>query len=119
MALLQKSSFVSASPVVARRTNAVRPAARVVAPKALFGGLFGGKSAESGSGAAAPQYFVCIDCGYIYDGAKEFKSLPSSYKCPACNSPKSRFKSYKGTDVKGKPNNSGASMRKRLGEKKW
>jgi hypothetical protein len=30
-----------------------------------------------------------IDCGYIYpDG--EFKKAPGSYRCPVCNSPKSR-----------------------------
>jgi hypothetical protein len=30
-----------------------------------------------------------IDCGYIYpDG--DFKKAPGSYRCPVCNSPKSR-----------------------------
>jgi rubredoxin len=33
--------------------------------------------------------FAGIDCGYIYpDG--DFKKAPGSYRCPVCNSPKSR-----------------------------
>lgn len=83
--------------------------------QALFG--FGG--AKPAAGAAATQYHICIDCGYIYDGSQEFKSLPGSYKCPVCSSPKNRFKVYKGSDVKGKPNNTGAAMKKRKDAKQW
>ncbi|GAX85079.1 hypothetical protein CEUSTIGMA_g12499.t1 [Chlamydomonas eustigma] len=56
-----------------------------VSAKALFG-LFGGKKEED----SAQQYYICIDCGFIYDG--DFKSAPASYKCPACTSGKNRFK---------------------------
>lgn len=59
-----------------------------VATKAFLGGLFGGKKEEASSGGAASSFYICIDCGFIYDG--DFKKAPASYKCPACNSPKSR-----------------------------
>ncbi|GLC38185.1 hypothetical protein PLESTB_001090300 [Pleodorina starrii] len=88
---------------------------QAVKAQALFG--FGGNKAPAAG--AATQYMICIDCGYIYDGSQEFKSLPGSYKCPVCSSPKNRFKAYKGTDVKGKPNNAPATMKKRKDEKKW
>ncbi|PNW82575.1 hypothetical protein CHLRE_06g284600v5 [Chlamydomonas reinhardtii] len=99
------------APVVAARISR-----STVKTQALFG--FGAKPAASG-GAAAPAFMICIDCGYIYDGGQEFKSLPGSYKCPVCSSPKSRFKVYKGTDVKGKPNNAPATMKKRKDAKQW
>ncbi|GIL81468.1 hypothetical protein Vretimale_1025 [Volvox reticuliferus] len=89
---------------------------QAVQTKALFG--FGGAKAPAGAGAGT-QYMICVDCGYIYDGAQDFKSLPGSYKCPVCSSPKSRFKLYKGTDVKGKPNNAPATMKKRKDAKQW
>ncbi|GFR47026.1 hypothetical protein Agub_g8711 [Astrephomene gubernaculifera] len=87
-----------------------------VQTKALFG--FGGAKAAA-SPATTTQFMICIDCGYIYDGAQDFKSLPGSYKCPVCASPKNRFKAYKGTDVKGKPNNAPATMKKRKDAKQW
>lgn len=41
--------------------------------------------------------YICIDCGYIYDGSTAFDKLPNNYKCPVCNAPKRRFKSYSGS----------------------
>ncbi|PRW58553.1 Rubredoxin-like superfamily [Chlorella sorokiniana] len=39
--------------------------------------------------------YICIDCGYIYDGSEgPFDKLPSSYRCPVCSAPKRRFKPY-------------------------
>lgn len=40
--------------------------------------------------------YICIDCGYIYEGSPAFEKLPSSYKCPACQAPKRRFKPWSG-----------------------
>ncbi len=37
---------------------------------------------------------ICLDCGYIYDDATPFASLPSSYRCPVCRAPKRRFGPY-------------------------
>lgn len=34
--------------------------------------------------------YICVDCGYIYDGREAFDKLPSSYRCPVCNAPKRR-----------------------------
>ncbi|KAK9845830.1 hypothetical protein WJX81_003756 [Elliptochloris bilobata] len=48
--------------------------------------------AAFGSKATAKATFVCIDCGWIYDGRADFESLPGSFKCPVCNAPKRRFK---------------------------
>lgn len=81
---VSRSDANCAAPQVA---TAARPviARRQVAPKAFFG--FGSKSSSSDA-AAAPQYYICIDCGYIYDG--DFKKAPSSYRCPVCSSPKNR-----------------------------
>eukprot|EP00217_Crustomastix_stigmatica_P015941 CAMPEP_0183789420 /NCGR_PEP_ID=MMETSP0803_2-20130417/413_1 /TAXON_ID=195967 /ORGANISM="Crustomastix stigmata, Strain CCMP3273" /LENGTH=136 /DNA_ID=CAMNT_0026033589 /DNA_START=41 /DNA_END=451 /DNA_ORIENTATION=+ len=42
----------------------------------------------------APIPFICIDCGYVYQGG-DFGELPNNYKCPACNVGKNRFKPYK------------------------
>ena len=46
--------------------RAARPSRAQVAPKALFGGLFGGgsKSADDGA-AAAPAVMICVDCGCV------------------------------------------------------
>lgn len=41
--------------------------------------------------AAAKQAYICIDCGYIYDGAEPFEKLPNSYRCPVCSAPKRRL----------------------------
>eukprot|EP00798_Chlamydomonas_sp_ICE-L_P006947 gene6947-30743_t len=91
----QRSAFLGSRPVSARPVPSVLrvPRDRVVAPQALFGGLFGGGKKDD-DGAAAPAYHVCI-------------------------APKKAFKVYKGTDVKGKINNSGPTMQKRMKEKKW
>ncbi|KAG1681031.1 hypothetical protein FOA52_009991 [Chlamydomonas sp. UWO 241] len=50
---------------------------------------------------AAANAMVCIDCGYIYDGKVPFDSLPGSYKCPVCDSPKKRFKALTGKVARG------------------
>jgi len=99
---------------VARPQRASRAPAST-APKAFLGGLFGG-SAGKKDGAEAPAY-ICTACGFIYDG--DFKSAPGSYKCPVCNVPKSKFKVYKGNDVKGRPNNAQGAMQKRFKAKQW
>lgn len=95
-----------------RVAAAVRPAViarQQVKAQALFG---------FGANKKTTQYYICIDCGYIYpDG--DIKKAPGSYKCPVCSSPKSRFKVYKGTDVKGKPNNTGAALKKRFQARQW
>ena len=69
------------APVLAHRCRTA------VTTKAFLGGLFGGKKDDGASGAAS-SFYICIDCGFIYDG--DFKKAPASYKCPACKSPKSR-----------------------------
>lgn len=94
------------APVLANRARTS------ITPKA-FGGLFGGGKKDVAEGTS---FYICIDCGFIYDG--DFKKAPASYKCPACSSPKSRFKVFKG-EVKGKVNNTGASMQKRMKDKQW
>lgn len=63
------------------------------------------------------QYYICVDCGWIYDQG-EFSKAPGSFKCPVCRSPKSRFKVYKGA-VKGKPNNAKAAQQSRFKAKEW
>jgi len=40
--------------------------------------------------------YICIDCGYIYEGSTAFEKLPNSYKCPTCQAPKRRFKPWSG-----------------------
>ena len=77
--------------------------------------------------AAAPAPTVCgplharrlLTLSHARVPAEDFKKLPGSFKCPACSSTKNRFKVYKGADVRGKPNNTGASMQKRMGAKQW
>ncbi|KXZ46720.1 hypothetical protein GPECTOR_41g685 [Gonium pectorale] len=113
--LAQRQAFVGTRVAKAPMLAAVR-SRQTVKTQALFG--FGASKAPAG-GAPAAQFMICIDCGYIYDGAQDFKALPGSYKCPVCSSPKSRFKVYKGTDVKGKPNNAPATMKKRKDAKQW
>jgi flavin reductase (DIM6/NTAB) family NADH-FMN oxidoreductase RutF/rubredoxin len=42
--------------------------------------------------AAPPKaQYVCGVCGYVYDGAEDFESLPEDYRCPICKQPKSVF----------------------------
>lgn len=57
--------------------------------------------------------YICVDCGYIYDDSTPFDKLPSSYKCPVCNAPKRRFKSYAGSG-----RNDPKSMKSRMQEMK-
>ena len=54
-------------------------------------------------------------CSWIYDKG-DFKKAPGSFRCPACNSPKSRFKAYKGKNPKG---NTSAALKKRMAERAW
>lgn len=38
--------------------------------------------------------YVCRECGYVYDDAKEakpFAELPDSWTCPVCGAPKSCY----------------------------
>ncbi|KIZ07547.1 rubredoxin [Monoraphidium neglectum] len=100
----------------AQRASLVRPVAasrtrQQVATQALFG--FGAKKEDAG---AAPKLYICIQCGWIYDG--DFPKAPGSFKCPACQAPKSRFKIYKGK-LSGKVSNTGAAMKQRFQAKQW
>jgi rubrerythrin len=36
---------------------------------------------------------ICLDCGFIYFG-NDWKEEASTYECPQCNAPKSRFAEY-------------------------
>ena len=45
--------------------------------------------AAASSTAAAGQMYLCIDCGYIYDGRTPFSQL-KDYVCPVCQAPKRR-----------------------------
>lgn len=36
--------------------------------------------------------WVCGICGYVYEGAVPFESLPDTYTCPICKQPKSVFR---------------------------
>ena len=45
---------------------------------------------DADEGAPASKY-VCKICGYVYDGATPFESLPDDWVCPICGVPKSEF----------------------------
>jgi rubredoxin len=47
------------------------------------------RAAASGA-TATGQVYLCIDCGYIYDGRVPFVQLPKDYACPVCQAPKRR-----------------------------
>eukprot|EP01025_Chloroclados_australasicus_P046090 TRINITY_DN5085_c0_g3_i1.p2 TRINITY_DN5085_c0_g3~~TRINITY_DN5085_c0_g3_i1.p2 ORF type:complete len:204 (+),score=4.54 TRINITY_DN5085_c0_g3_i1:82-693(+) len=89
---------------------AVRP--RSVVNVQAIGGLFGGGGKVDDS-----KMYICIDCGYIYDGREPFSAVPNSYNCPKCNSAKRRFKPYKGSE--GRPRNDNKSMVARLKARQW
>jgi len=57
---------------------------------------------------ATKTAYICIDCGWIYDGKEPFEKLPNSFKCPVCQAPKRRFRKTEGA---GK--NDAKSMRSR------
>lgn len=59
--------------------------------------------------ATTKTAYVCIDCGYIYDGSTPFEKLPGNYKCPVCNAPKRRFKA-----ANARGGNDAASMKARM-----
>ena len=37
---------------------------------------------------------ICLDCGFIYYLPQPFEEAPNSYRCPQCQSPKSRFAKF-------------------------
>jgi rubredoxin len=37
------------------------------------------------------KVYLCIDCGYIYDGRVPFSELEKDYICPVCQAPKRRY----------------------------
>lgn len=44
------------------------------------------------SETAVPKMnWVCMMCGYVYDGETPFEDLPDSWSCPMCGAPKSMF----------------------------
>jgi flavin reductase (DIM6/NTAB) family NADH-FMN oxidoreductase RutF/rubredoxin len=47
--------------------------------------------AEEETAAPKAAQYVCGICGYVYDGAEDFESLPEDYRCPICKQPKSVF----------------------------
>lgn len=61
---------------VAAVSRPVVSRSRAVQAQAFFGAFGGSKPAADG---AAPSYYICIDCGYIYDQG-DFKKAPGSYK---------------------------------------
>ncbi|KAF6253108.1 hypothetical protein COO60DRAFT_1628327 [Scenedesmus sp. NREL 46B-D3] len=63
------------------------------------------------SAAKTSTAYICVDCGYIYDGKEAFDKLPNSYRCPVCNAPKRRFRP---TEAKSR-NNDAKAMRSRMG----
>ncbi|KAG1670178.1 hypothetical protein FOA52_000890 [Chlamydomonas sp. UWO 241] len=113
----QRSAFFSSAKPMVPSVVRAGPASRAsaVAPKAFLGGLFGGDKAEKGD-AASPKLYICTVCGYVYDG--DFAKAPSSYKCPACSVPKSKFKPWKGA-TKGRVNNAQSAMDSRFKAKQW
>lgn len=61
--------------------------------------------------------YVCVDCGYLYDGKRgPFEELPSSYACPVCGASKKRFKEYKGNVSRSNDNKTMAARREALRE---
>eukprot|EP00879_Flechtneria_rotunda_P001419 GHRR01001572.1.p1 GENE.GHRR01001572.1~~GHRR01001572.1.p1 ORF type:complete len:131 (+),score=55.12 GHRR01001572.1:176-568(+) len=58
---------------------------------------------------AAKAAYICIDCGWIYDGREPFDKLPNSYRCPVCNAPKRRFRQ---TEASGKRSGSSSAARR-------
>jgi flavin reductase (DIM6/NTAB) family NADH-FMN oxidoreductase RutF/rubredoxin len=47
--------------------------------------------AEEETPAPKAAQYVCSVCGYVYDGAQDFETLPEDYRCPICKQPKSAF----------------------------
>ena len=37
------------------------------------------------------KQWVCVVCGYVYDGATPFEELPDDWTCPVCGVDKSFF----------------------------
>lgn len=55
---------------------------------------------DSPNSSASSDYkkYICLNCNYIYDEAKEgirFRDLPDDWECPVCGSPKSDFEELK------------------------
>ena len=36
--------------------------------------------------------WVCMVCGYVYNGSVPFEELPDDWTCPLCGASKSQFK---------------------------
>ncbi|KAL4853604.1 Rubredoxin-1 [Chlorella vulgaris] len=67
-----------------------RPALPLRAPRAAV-------RTVAARAATSKATYICVDCGYLYDGSEgPFEKLPSSYRCPVCSAPKRRFKPYAG-----------------------
>ncbi|KAG2425445.1 hypothetical protein HXX76_013655 [Chlamydomonas incerta] len=82
--------------------------------KSFLGNKAGFKSAVRGSASrqssvavsalfqktkATPKSaYVCLDCGYLYDGPTPFEEV-KAYVCPVCNAPKRRFKELRGNKL--------------------
>eukprot|EP01025_Chloroclados_australasicus_P050180 TRINITY_DN5740_c0_g1_i1.p3 TRINITY_DN5740_c0_g1~~TRINITY_DN5740_c0_g1_i1.p3 ORF type:complete len:129 (-),score=2.22 TRINITY_DN5740_c0_g1_i1:222-608(-) len=111
--VIDKTSCVARSQIYQVRKAVVNKARKSVNPQAFLGGLFGG-------GPSGPEgaYYICAQCGYIYDGREDFQSLDNSYKCPKCTATKRKFRVYKG-EVKGRPRNDLKSMKQRMSERQW
>jgi rubredoxin len=95
-----------------RTQENVKPSRSSLSTRALFGGLFGGSKIDDS------QFYICVDCGYIYDLRENFSQMPNSFKCPACSAPKRRFKAYLG-DIQGRPQNGNKAMSARMKERNW
>lgn len=104
MASLMKSSFLGQASSV--RPTVRGPASRSgVKVQAIF----------TKSKASTKTAYVCLDCGYLYDGATPFEDL-KSYACPVCGAPKRRFKELKGNTARGNDPKSMVARKEKLRE---
>ncbi|CAL5223004.1 g5453 [Coccomyxa viridis] len=89
----------------ARRANSAFTSKR---PKSSRGRVAATPQALFGTKAPSKQeQYLCIDCGYIYDGRVPFQQLEKDYRCPVCNSPKRRFKAQPRSQNTGSKKSSG------------
>lgn len=64
MLCLKPAPPVQVQPALPRRARAARPLAQTVSAR-----------------AATSKAYICVDCGYIYDGSDgAFEKLPNSYR---------------------------------------
>mmetsp|Transcript_31684 Transcript_31684/g.54804 ORF Transcript_31684/g.54804 Transcript_31684/m.54804 type:complete len:139 (-) Transcript_31684:84-500(-) len=88
-----------------------RSTLRLSAPKAFSrrGVLVQAKLATK---KATKANYVCVDCGYLYDGKQgPFEELPKGYTCPVCGADKKRFKKYEGNVSRSNDNKTMAKRR--------